>query len=35
LDVGAELDVVAEPDGGHIQQDASEVQEGPCPDVVW
>src|SRR4029450_6648934 len=33
LDVGADLDVVTDGDGGHVQQHAAEVDEGPRPDV--
>jgi hypothetical protein len=33
LDVGADLHVVADPDGGHVQQDDPEVDEAPSPDV--
>jgi hypothetical protein len=33
LDVGTDLHVVADGDGGHVEQDDAEVDEGPRPDT--
>src|SRR4029453_2911438 len=33
LNIGADLYVVADPDGGHVEQDHPDVDEGPRPDM--